>query len=60
LRGLRQELVDGRILPERQFHDEIMRQGSMPIALLRLAVNRRIPLSRDMKIDWKFYGEPPK
>ena len=60
LRGLRQEVVEGRILTERQFHDEIMRQGSMPIALLRLAVNRRIPLSRDMKIDWKFYGEPPK
>jgi hypothetical protein len=39
-----------------QFHDEIMRQGGMPIALLRLAVNKRIPLTRDMDINWKFYG----
>ena len=57
LRGLRQELVDARIMTNAQFHDEIMRQGSMPIALLRLAVNRRIPLTPDMTIDWKFYGD---
>jgi len=57
LRGLRQELVDRRVLTDLQFHDEIMRQGSMPIALLRLALDRRIRLTRDMSIDWKFYGE---
>jgi hypothetical protein len=57
LRGLRQELVDRRVLTDLQFHDEIMRQGSMPIALLRLAVDRRIRLTRDMNIDWKFYGD---
>ena len=57
LRGLRQELVDKGVMTNAQFHDEIMRQGSMPIAVLRLAVNRRIPLSRDMPIDWKFYGD---
>ena len=60
LRGLRQEVVDSRQMTEMQFHDEVMRQGSMPIAMLRLAVNKRIPLRRDMDIDWKFYGEPPK
>jgi hypothetical protein len=43
-----------------QFHDEVMRQGSMPIAMLRLAVNKRIPLKRDMNIDWKFYGDLPR
>jgi hypothetical protein len=61
LRGLRQELVESRILTNLQFHDEIMRQGSMPIAMLRLALDRRIKLTRDMNIDWKFYGEltPP-
>jgi hypothetical protein len=45
------------VLTDLQFHDEIMRQGSMPIALLRLALDRRIRLTRDMNIDWKFYGE---
>jgi hypothetical protein len=60
LRGLRREVVDSRQMTEMEFHDEVMRQGSMPIAMLRLAVNRRIPLARDMNVDWKFYGEPPK
>jgi hypothetical protein len=60
LRGLRQEVVDSRQLTEMQFHDEVMRQGSMPIAMLRLAVNKRIPLKRDMNIDWKFYGDLPR
>ena len=60
LRGLRQEVVDSRQMTEMQFHDEVMRQGSMPIAMLRLAVNKRIRLERDMSIDWKFYGDLPK
>jgi Bacterial protein of unknown function (DUF885) len=58
LRGLRRQLVDTRIMTNRQFHDEIMRQGNMPIALIRLAVTRE-KLTRDMDISWKFYGELP-
>ena len=60
IRGLRKEVVDARIMTNAQFHDEILRQGSMPIALLRLAVNKRLPLTRDMQVDWKFYGELSK
>ncbi|WP_410970461.1 DUF885 family protein, partial [Salmonella sp. SAL4458] len=33
LRGLRKELVDSGAMSNKRFHDEIMRQGSMPIAL---------------------------
>jgi uncharacterized protein (DUF885 family) len=58
LRGLRKELVDGKVMTNRQFHDEIMRQGNMPIALIRLAVTK-MKLTRDMDINWKFYGELP-
>ena len=57
LRGLRRELVDSKIMTNAQFHDEIMRQGSMPISLLRLAVHPKLPLTREMAVDWKFYGE---
>ncbi len=28
-------------MTEKSFHDEIMRQGSMPISLLKLALGRR-------------------
>jgi hypothetical protein len=58
LRGLRKELVDSRQMTNRQFHDEILRQGSMPIALIRLGLTKQ-KLTRDMPIDWKFYGELP-
>jgi uncharacterized protein (DUF885 family) len=60
IRGLRKELVDSKQMTNARFHDEILRQGSMPIALLRLAVNTKIPLTRDMNMDWKFYGELPR
>ena len=59
LRGLRKQLVDSRIMTNKQFHDEILRQGNMPIALIRLAVTRE-KLTRDMDINWKFYGELPE
>jgi hypothetical protein len=58
LRGLRKELVDSQQMTNKQFHDEILRQGSMPIALIRLALTRQ-RLSRDMPVDWKFYGDLP-
>jgi hypothetical protein len=58
LRGLRRELVDSKQMTERAFHDELTRQGSMPIAWLRLGLTRQ-KLTRDMPLDWKFYGEIP-
>ena len=58
LRALRRELVDSRQLTDKQFHDEVLRQGNMPIALIRLSVGKQ-RLTRDMSIDWPFYGEDP-
>jgi hypothetical protein len=58
LRALRRELVDSKMMTEKAFHDEILRQGSMPITLLRLALTKQ-KLTRDMNIDWKFYGDMP-
>jgi uncharacterized protein (DUF885 family) len=59
LRGLRKELVDGKLMSNRQFHDEIMRQGNMPMALIRLGVTKQ-KLTKEMDINWKFYGELPE
>jgi hypothetical protein len=58
LRSMRHDLVDSKQMTNRAFHDEILRQSSMPIALLRLAVGKQ-KLARDMDIDWKFYGDLP-
>ncbi len=56
IRGMKREVVDSGMRTEKEFHDEIMRQGSMPVAFLRLAVSK-MPLTRDMNVDWKFYGD---
>jgi Bacterial protein of unknown function (DUF885) len=58
IHGLRKELVDSKQLSEKAFHDEIMRQGGMPIAWLRLAVTKQ-RLARDASASWKFYGDVP-
>jgi hypothetical protein len=58
LRGIRKELVDTKIMTNKQFHDEVMRQGNMPIALIRLAVTK-MKLTRDMDINYKFAGDLP-
>ena len=56
LRALRKELVDTRLMTNKQFHDEILRQGSMPIAMLRLAIGKQ-KLTPDMSLQWRFSGE---
>ena len=40
LRALRRELVDSRQMTDKAFHDEILRQGNMPISFVRLAVGK--------------------
>ena len=59
LRGLRKELVDSKVMTNKAFHDEIMRQGNMPMALIRLVMTKQ-KLTRDMDINWKFYGDLPE
>jgi hypothetical protein len=56
LRALRREVVDTRQMTGKAFHDEVLRQGNMPIALLRLAIGRQ-KLARDTSVEWKFLGE---
>ncbi|MFT6995164.1 MAG: hypothetical protein ACI9AV_001975 [Sediminicola sp.] len=38
---------------EKQFHDRVMQEGSMPVELLRSLI-QDIPLSTDYKTKWKF------
>jgi hypothetical protein len=56
MRAMRKELMDSGLTDQKAFHDEVLRQGSMPIALLRLAVGRQ-KLTRDTSVEWKFYGQ---
>jgi len=56
LRGLKAELVDSGQMTLKEFHDAVVLQGSMPFPYTRLALSK-MPLTRDLSLDWKFYGE---
>jgi len=56
LRALHAELVGSGRMTDKAFHDEILRQGNMPVALHRLVLIDQ-PLTRDMSLDWRFYDQ---
>jgi hypothetical protein len=58
IRALRKELVETGKMTERAFHDAILKENRMPIALVRAALSGQ-PLARDYRPDWKFYGPNP-
>lgn len=58
LRSLQAELVGSGKMTDRQFHDTIIENGPMPIALVRLSLTD-LPLTEDMEVKWKFAGERP-
>ena len=54
IRALHRELVGGGKMSERHFHDAILKNGSIPIELLRASL-RRTPIPRDFQAGWRFY-----
>jgi len=57
LRGLQKEIVGGGKLTDRQFHDAVLQQNAMPIAMLRAALSDQ-KLTRDGPAPWRFYEKP--
>jgi len=57
-RAMHHELVDSKKMSDREFHDAILQENSMPIELLRADLEN-LKLTRDFKASWKFYGENP-
>src|ERR1051326_5609454 len=56
--SLRHELVTTGKMSERQFHDAVLKEGRIPITMLRATLTNQ-KLTRDFKADWKFYGPDP-
>lgn len=57
-RAMHHELVDSKKMTDREFHDAILHENSMPVELVRADLeNQR--LTRDFKTSWKFYGDHP-
>lgn len=57
-RALHHELVDSKKMTDREFHDAILHENSMPVELLRADLEHQT-LTRDFTAAWKFYGEHP-
>ncbi|KAJ3476579.1 hypothetical protein NLG97_g9086 [Lecanicillium saksenae] len=54
--NLRNEVLGEGRMPEKQFHDSILRGGFMPVEMIR-AVLLDLPLSPDYKPQWRFYNK---
>ena len=54
VRALSRELVDSGKMTARAFHDAALREGSIPVELLRAKMTGQ-ELSPDFKAQWKFY-----
>lgn len=54
IRELNRQLVGKGKMTEREFHDAVLRQNSIPIEMLRAALTRQT-LSRDFRPSWRFY-----
>ena len=52
-RALRHELVDSGKMTNRQFHDAILREHAMPVAMVRAVLTNQ-PLTADGLPPWRF------
>jgi uncharacterized protein (DUF885 family) len=55
IKSLRKELVESGKMTNRQFHDAILKNNSMPIEMVRASLTNA-KLAREYKPNWKFYG----
>jgi hypothetical protein len=59
IRALRRELVDSGKMTNRAFHDAILKENRIPIAMVRASLTGQ-KLTRDATPVWKFYTPNPK
>lgn len=53
-RALHRELVDSGRMTDREFHDEILKQNSMPVEMVRALLTDQPP-PRAFQANWRFY-----
>ncbi len=57
-RALRAELVETGKMTNREYHDAILHENTMPVELVRAVLTKQA-LTRDYTTQWKFYGQHP-
>ena len=56
IRAMHKELVGSGKMTNRQFHDAVLKEGSIPIELIRASLTGQ-KLTKDAKSEWKFYQD---
>lgn len=57
--NLHRDLVGGKKMTNKQFHDAILHEGPIPVEMVRGILTKQ-KLSKDFKSNWRFYGGLPK
>jgi uncharacterized protein (DUF885 family) len=57
--NLHRDLVQSKKMTNRQFHDAILKEGAIPVEMVRAILTKQ-KLSKDFKTNWRFYGGLPK
>ncbi|HEY8894635.1 MAG TPA: DUF885 family protein [Niastella sp.] len=52
--ALKKELVDSGKMTFAQYHDAVLHENAMPVAMVRAILTNQ-PVSKDYKAEWKFY-----
>ena len=52
---LHREFVNSKKISDRQFHDAILKEGPIPVEMVRAILTRQ-KLSRDHKPSWRYYS----
>lgn len=57
--NLQRELVGGKKMTNKQFHDAILKEGRIPVEMVKAILTKQ-KLTKDFKTNWRFYGGLPK
>lgn len=57
--NLQRDLVGGKKMTNKQFHDAILKEGAIPVEMVRAILTKQ-KLNKDFKSNWRFYGGLPK
>jgi uncharacterized protein (DUF885 family) len=57
--NLHRDLVDSKKMTDKQFHDAILKEGAIPVEMVRSILTKQ-KLNRNFKSNWRFYGGLPK
>ena len=55
--NLHRDLVDSKKMTDRQFHDAILKEGAIPVEMVRAILTKQ-KLTKDHKPSWRYYNLP--